>query len=225
MAPRTLVTAVLAGSVIFALVAFGHAAEPNAADFAQRLQRHYEAVRDFSADFAHTYRGGVLRKLTTERGKVEIKKPGKMRWDYQAPDKKQFISDGTRIYSYIPDDKQVIVSTVPRDDQATPTLFLAGKGNFTRDFTPSFIELPADLPAKTVALKLVPKTSQRDYDWIVLAVDPDRLEIRGLLTVDPQGGTSTLAFTNLKENVGVSDNDFVFKMPRGVDIVTEPSRP
>jgi outer membrane lipoprotein carrier protein len=224
MASRTVVAAGLLGIAMVGLAAVNRAAEPNPADFAQQLQRHYEGVKDFSADFAHTYRGGVLRKLTTERGKVEIKKPGKMRWDYLAPDKKQFISDGTRIYSYIPDDKQVIVSTVPRDDQATPALFLAGKGNFTRDFTPSFIELPADLPAKTVALKLVPKSSQRDYDWIVLAVDPDRLEIRGLLTVDPQGGTSTLAFTNLKENIGVSDNDFVFKMPRGVDVVTDSSR-
>jgi outer membrane lipoprotein carrier protein len=225
MVPRTVVTVVLAGSVIMALVASGHAAEPNAAEFAQRLQRHYAAVKDFSADFAHTYRGGVLRKLVTERGRVAIKKPGKMRWDYSAPDKKQFISDGTRVYSYIPDDKQVIVSAMPKDDQATPTMFLTGKGSFTRDFTPSFIELPPDLPAKTVALKLVPKTAQRDYDWIVLAVDPDRLEIRGLLTVDPQGGTSTLAFTNLKENIGLSDNEFVFKMPRGVDVVTDTSRP
>jgi outer membrane lipoprotein carrier protein len=225
MGARTVIAAGLMGVLIAGFGPVGRAADLNPADFAQKLQRHYEAVKDFSADFAHTYRGGVLRKLTTERGRVEIKKPGKMRWDYLTPDKKQFISDGTRIYSYIPDDKQVIVSSMPRDDQATPTLFLAGKGSFTRDFTPSFIELPADLPAKTVALKLVPKTAQRDYDWIVLAVDPDRLEIRGLLTVDPQGGTSTLAFTNLKENIGLSDNEFVFKMPRGVDVVTDSSRP
>ena len=47
------------------------------------------------------------------------------------------------MYSYIPQDKQVIVATVPPDDQAsTPTMFLAGKGNLTRDFTPSLVELP-----------------------------------------------------------------------------------
>ena len=64
-----------------------------------------------------------------------------MRWDYTAPEEKLFVSDGVKIYSYIPQDKQVIVSSVPRDDQATtPTLFLAGKGNLTRDFTPSLVE-------------------------------------------------------------------------------------
>ena len=45
------------------------------------------------------------------------------------------------MYSYIPQDKQVIVAHVPPDDQAaTPTLFLAGKGNLTRDFTPSLVD-------------------------------------------------------------------------------------
>ena len=48
----------------------------------------------------------------------------------------------------------------------------------------------------------MPKTPQRDYDWLVLVVDPATLEIRGLVTVDAQGGKSSFSFTNLKENVG-----------------------
>ena len=67
-----------------------------------------------------------------------------MRWEYSAPDDKLFVSDGVKIYSYIPADKQVIVSTVPPADQAsTPTLFLAGKGNLARDFTASIVDVPA----------------------------------------------------------------------------------
>jgi outer membrane lipoprotein carrier protein len=198
------------------------AADPTAADLAQSLQRKYDAVKDFSADFVHTYEGGVLKKQLTERGSVLIKKPGKMRWDYTAPEKKQFISDGAKIYFYIPADKQVVVSAVPPDAEAsTPALFLAGKGHLTSEFTPALIDLPAGLPAGSRALKLVPKTRQSDYDWLVLAVDPATLAIRGLVTVDAQGGTSTFAFSNLKENVGLADNQFVFKIPRGVDVVTD----
>ena len=75
------------------------------------------------------------------------------------------------------------------------------------------------------ALKLVPKARQRDYDWLTLVVDPGTLAIRGLQTTDAQGGTSTFSFTNLKENVGVADKAFAFKIPRGVDVVTAPTRP
>src|SRR3954467_189135 len=126
----------------------GHAADTTAPELAAALQRKYDGIKDFSADFTHTYEGGVLKKQITERGHLLVKKPGKMRWDYSAPEPKQFVSDGVKMYSYIPEDKQVIVATVPQDDEApTPTLFLAGKGNVTRDFTPSLVDAPATMPA------------------------------------------------------------------------------
>lgn len=201
-------------------------ADTDATQLALALQKKYDGIKDFSADFVHAYKGGVLKKVVTERGRLLIKKPGKMRWEYTAPEQKLFVSDGVKMYSYLPQDKQVVVASVPTDDEATtPTLFLAGKGSLTRDFTATLVDPPAGLPAGTRALKLVPKKPQRDYDWLILAVDPSSLEIRGLVTVDAQGGTSTFSFTNLKENVGVADKEFAFKIPRGVDVVTSPSRP
>src|SRR5437867_3496473 len=211
---------------VLAVLLFVAAPDLAAPQLAQALQKKYDAVKDFSADFTHTYEGGVLRKQITERGRLIIKKPGKMRWQYTAPEEKLFVSDGVMMYSYIPQDKQVIRSSVPPDDEATtPALFLAGKGNLTRDFTPGLVELPAGMPAGSKALKLVPKTRQQDYDWLVLVVDPASLEIRGLVTVDAQGGKSSFSFTNLKQNVGLADKDFAFKIPRGVDVVSAPARP
>jgi outer membrane lipoprotein carrier protein len=201
------------------------AADATAPELAAALQRKYDGIKDFSSDFSHAYEGGVLRKQITERGRLLVKKPGKMRWDYSTPETKQFVSDGVKMYSYIPQDKQVIVASVPSDDEApTPTLFLAGKGNLTRDFTPSLVDAPPGMPAGSLALKLIPKAKQRDYDWLVLVLEPRSLSIRGLLTVDAQGGKSTFSFTNLKENVGLADKEFAFKIPRGVDVVSASSR-
>ena len=197
------------------------AADATAPELAAALQHKYDGVRDFSADFVHAYQGGVLKQKVTERGRLLIKKPGKMRWDYAAPEEKTFVSDGFKLYSYLPADKQVIISAVPQgDDAATPALFLAGKGSLTRDFTPSLVDAPSGVPAGSRGLKLVPKTRQGEYDWLVLAVNPATLTIQGLVTVDAQGGTSTFSFTNLKENVGLADKEFTFKIPRGVDVVT-----
>jgi outer membrane lipoprotein carrier protein len=200
-------------------------AESTADDLAQALQKRYDSIKDFSADFEHRYQGGVLRKGVSERGRVLIKKPGRMRWDYSAPEKKLFVADGVRIYSYIPEDKQVVVSPQPRDaETTTPALFLAGKGNLTRDFTPSLADNPAGTPPGSRSLKLVPKTRQPDYDWLVFTLDPATLAIRGLLTMDAQGGESAFIFTNLKENTGLADKEFAFNIPRGVDVVTDSSR-
>jgi outer membrane lipoprotein carrier protein len=208
------------------IIAAPRAAEQTPQELAAALQKKIDGIRDFSTDFTHSYQGGVLKKQITERGRLLVKKPGKMRWDYTSPEQKQFVSDGVQMYSYVPEDKQVIVAAVPRDDEAaTPALFLAGKGSLTRDFTASLVEPPAGMAAGTKSLKLVPKARQRDYDWLALVVDPASLAIRGLQTVDAQGGTSSFSFANMKENVGLADKEFVFKIPRGVDVVRSPSRP
>jgi outer membrane lipoprotein carrier protein len=201
------------------------AADRTAAELAQALQKKIETVHDFSSDFTHAYEGGVLKKQVTEKGRLLVKKPAKMRWEYTSPEAKTFVSDGVKLYSYVPADKQVIVSPVPPEDEAaTATLFLAGKGSLTRDFAASFADLPAGMPAGSRALKLVPKFKQRDYDWLMLVVDPGSLAIRGLVTIDAQGGKSSFSFVNLKENVGLADKDFAFKIPRGVDVVSTASR-
>jgi outer membrane lipoprotein carrier protein len=188
---------------------------------ARSLQQRYQGIKDFSADFVHSYRGGVLKTQSQERGKVIVKKPSRMRWTYTMPEKKEFVSDGAKIYSYIPQDKQVIVSNVPADNQATtPALFLAGKGDIVRDFSATYAE-PA-IPG-TLALKLTPRRSEPDYEYLVVAVDPASLQIRALTTRDREGGESTLVFTNLKENQGISDKAFAFQIPRGVDVITDGS--
>jgi outer membrane lipoprotein carrier protein len=201
------------------------AVELTAPQLAQALQRKYDGIRDFSADFVHKYRGGVLKKEITESGRLLVKKPGKMRWEYKAPEPKLFVSDGVKVYSYIPQDKQVFVSSMPPGAQlGTPTMFLTGKGNLARDFTVSLVPPQTGAAADTRALKLVPKSPQRDYDWLIVEMDPDSLALRGLVTVDAQGGQSSFSFANLKENTGVADKEFAFTIPRGVDVVTDSPR-
>lgn len=212
-------------ALLLAATLTAQTAEPTAGELAASLQRKYDGIRDFSADFTHRYRGGVLKKELSEKGRVLVKKPGKMRWEYTAPEPKTFVSDGARIYSYIPQDKQVLVSKVPAENVATtPSLFLAGKGNLTRDFTPSLVDAPEGSPQGVLALKLVPRKPQPDYDWLILLVDPGTLSLRGLVTADSQGGTSSLTFANLKENVGLADKEFVFNVPRGVEIINDAGR-
>ena len=194
-------------------------ARPAASETARALQQKYDRVKDFTADFTHVYEGGVLKKKTSEHGTVEIKKPGMMRWDYTAPERKEFVSDGHKVYSYVPTDKQVIVSTMPSDDQATTAvLFLTGKGNLTRDFDVSYADGAAP---DTWALRLDPRRKQRDYVWLILVVDRATMQIRALTAADQQGGRSTFTFTNYRENTGVPDKAFEFKIPRGTDVVSD----
>lgn len=198
-------------------VASSHAqTTPSATDLAAAIQRRYATVRDFTADFTHVYQGGILRQKTTERGSLMVKKPGRMRWVYTAPEKKEFVSDGAKMYSYIPADRQVVVSDLPAGGgDTTAALFLAGRGDLTKDFTAAIDGQGPDF----YRIKLTPKRRQQEFDILYLHVRKDTLQITSLVAQDRQGGTSTFQFSNLKENVGLSDDRFAFRIPRGVQVV------
>src|SRR5436190_2433712 len=167
---RAVLPVLLAISVgLVAPVARAGQAAPSAADLAARLQKRYESIRDFTADFTQTYRGALLRKPTTERGKMLLKKPSRVRFTYDAPEKKVFVSDGTVFRSYYPEDKSGSEYPLPKDDEAsTALMFLAGRGSLVRDFTPS---VAAGAPAGEWHLGLLPKTKQTDFDTLTLFVD------------------------------------------------------
>jgi outer membrane lipoprotein carrier protein len=219
-AMKTLLASAMA--VVCAWTLSAQAGDPVA--LASKVQQRYNGIKDIQGDFVQTYEGGVLRTRTSERGTIAIKRPGRMRFVYTKPEKKEFVSDGTRLYTHLVADKQVIVSPAPGPDQGDiPAMFLAGQSDLARDYTPTFTALPG-AAAGLVTIKLVPKKKSAEYESIGIGVDPKTLQIQFLTAVDTQGGRSSFSFTNLKENRGLSDKDFEFRIPRGVDVVTNGGR-
>jgi outer membrane lipoprotein carrier protein len=90
-----------------------------------------------------------------------------------------------------------------------------------RDFTPT--KGDPSVPG-TVAVKLTPRKKDPEFEYLLVSVDPKTLQIRALSTLDGQGGQSTLIFTNLQENTGISDKEFTFRVPKGVDVITNGHR-
>jgi outer membrane lipoprotein-sorting protein len=138
-----------------------------------------------------------------------------VRFTYSAPEKKEFVSDGVRFYSYYPKDRLGSESPLPKANEgSTALLFLAGHGNLSRDFTSS---MAATQPPGEWHLRLVPKTPQTDFDTLTLIVDRANLMLLGFVTVSDQG-TNTIRFEHLKENTGLKDDAFYFKFPPGTEI-------
>lgn len=198
------------------LAAFSAAqgARPSASELAAKVQAHYATVRDFTADFS-LRQSSALRPVTkTERGTVKIKKPLKMRWTYTTSEKNQFISDGSRLYVVYTEGRYFEQSKLPPESESsTWLLFLAGRGDLTRDFTSS---MAAEQPAGEWRLILEPRAA-RPADFKTLTLEVDRVSYRmvGLVVLDDQGSSSAYRFTNLRENQGLSDREFAFTPPRG----------
>ncbi len=192
---------------------------PAPADLQRSLQKRYAGIKDFRADFIQTAKGGVLRTVVNEqRGEVKIKKPGRMRWTYGPPDRHIFVADGARIYFYNPADRTGHTSPIPTGDNlSAPALFLTGRGDLERDFTAT---MPATQPAGEWHLVLTPRRAQDDFKTLTVIVDRASLAYRGFAWTDHQGAAHTIRFSNLRENVGLSDKEFAYAFPRGTHITT-----
>ncbi len=187
------------------------------------LQSRYENLDDFTADFHHTYTGGLLTTTDTERGIVYVKKPGRWRFDYAMPETKSFICNGISIHSYFPEDQQVIISQLAANATAsTPALFLSGVGNLRRDFTAEIPE-PVSSNSKSLKLRLTPVVNTADYEFLMLTLNTESYNIEVMATTDFQGGVSTYTFANLQENLGLADRLFEFDIPQDVEVITDDS--
>ncbi len=189
-------------------------AAPSADMLAARVQNRYATIRDFTADFTLTTTSGLSLGGGADRGKVIVKKPVRMRWTLETGSRHEVVSDGTRLFNYFPRDK--VVSEVALNQQtSTALLLLTGRGDITRDFT---AKLAPSQPAGEWRLTLTPRTPQPDYTEITLAVDRTTLRLMGLEIRDDQSTVRAFRFSNLRENQGIADSVFAFRIPPGVEL-------
>jgi len=124
------------------------------------------------------------------------------------------------MYSFIPFDRQVIVSRLPSEaNLSTPVLFLIGEGNLLRDFTAVYSPSQDVLP-DTWSIQLNPKIDAV-YESLTLTVNRVKLSIMQLSTTDFQGAVSTFTLTDLRENIVLSDAIFNFEIPKNTEIIYE----
>jgi outer membrane lipoprotein carrier protein len=200
------------------------AAECHAADVQQiveKVQERYDSTSDFTAKVTQEMTIASLNRTSTAQGTVAFKKPGKMRWelDHDAP--QVIVADGHTLWLYQPKEHQVIKA--PFDAafrSSTPISFLTGVGRIAQNFDVSLDGASAD--GKLVSLMLVPRRDNATVGKLRLTVASDSGEIRGAEIFDPLGNVSRLQFTDIRRNQGLSDKDFVFEVPAGVDVISPP---
>jgi outer membrane lipoprotein-sorting protein len=147
-----------------------------------------------------------------ERGKLVVKKPGRLRMTYTRP-KKEFVSNGTTFFAHFIEDKYGTETPLPKaGDASLALLFLAGRGSLVTDFTAT---LPATQPEGMWQVVLTPKAPQADFDTLTLTVERGSMKLATLVTEDADAGTSTFEFSGLRENTGVADSTFAFSFPKG----------
>ncbi len=183
----------------------------------QNLQNKYANLNTLSADFTQSYSAPNVRSRR-ETGTLQLKKPGKMRWDYVAPEAKQYVADGKFVYEYLPADRIANRTSANNlNDWRTPFLFLLGRGNLRRDF--SRIEFSAESPirAGNRVMRLVPK-KKSDILEVIIEIEPASLQLSRLSFLKSGQVRIDFLLSSVQENISLSDSIFTFKLPGGVTL-------
>ena len=184
---------------------------------ARQVDSHYNHLRSMQAEFVETYRGGGVSR--EESGMLWLKRPRKMRWEYNQPREKLFISDGKHAWFYIPGEPEVRKSPIKNlEDLRSPIAYMLGHTKLEKEF--DGLSLAPDVPPTSpgnISLRGVPKAMPQ-VSQIVLEITPDR-KISRIMVDEVDGSTTEYRFSEHKENLPIDDQRFRFSPPAGTEVI------
>ena len=201
------------------------------------LESRYAHDRTLKASFFERYSDGK-GAVQSESGTVYFSRPGRMRWEYESPEQKLFLVDGANVWFYVPADRTVSRATMKQSsDWRTPIALLVGKADLSRLCRNIDIADPSSaagqkaearpLQVGDTVLRCMPrKVSDDSADAsgslreVLLETDPEARLVRVVLR--EAGNIETeFRFGNWEENVSISEAQFHFQPPPGVNVVDE----
>jgi outer membrane lipoprotein carrier protein len=193
-------------------------AQSNVHALAAKVDQRYDRMHTLEAQFAETYAGAGMTR--TESGTLWLKKPGRMRWDYDQPRPKLFLTDGQAAWFYVPGEHQARRTEVrDLDDLRSPLRYLLGKTKLEKEL--EGLSLASDVKpsaASDVVLRGVPRGMRDRVQQTLLEVSPDGLIVR-IVVEELDGSRTEFRFLRQKENVEIPDQQFHFVPPPGVEVV------
>lgn len=181
-----------------------------------RVETRYGG-KGFQADFAQESTLKAMEITDFASGKVFVRYPGMMRWEYEKPDKQIIITDGFKLWIYRPTDNQVMTGEAPvffRDGKGAS--FLSDIKLIRQKFNISLEKSKDDFYYE---LKLLPLEKTLDVSDIRLTVTKDTFTVIRITTYTSYGDENRIEFLNLQFNVQLDDSLFSFKIPKGVDVL------
>jgi len=207
----------LAALLFFALAPTILAQPP---DLLTRVDDHYNHLHTLRARYTERYTGMGLDR--TESGTLELRKPGLMRWSYDAPTGKLFVLDGKFAWFYTPGDAQVTRAPAKQlDDLRTPLRFLLGHTKLAKELDHIVVApSPGGRPGSPVTFTItgVPKALAGRVPTLTLTVTVDGA-ILTMKIEEISGAVTTFTFTDQKEDVPLPPSDFTFTPPADLPIV------
>ena len=191
-----------------------------------RVDARYAQIKDFQADFVQETRIQGFDTPLRSSGRVYLKKPGRLRWDYMEPSVEHIYVHQDQLSVYVPAHNQVLKGSLTMMvSTKAPLRLLQGVGKLAEHFS---VEPTGDgetgeggLPLLTLIPKPVPGSASSSLVKVVSEIQPRTYLIQSLALHEKNGNVSTFRFSNFKVNKGLDDTVLILNPPEGVVIVED----
>jgi len=185
------------------------------ADGTSSLKNFYDKTHAMRANFYQLVTDKQGRKIQEVYGQMQLKRPNKFRWDYNKPFEQQIISDGKQVWLYDTELAQVTVRELSKALGSSPAALLAGDDSLDKNFK----LVNASRTDNLDWVIATPKDKDTGFEQISLGFKDNALQEMDL--VDSFGHQTKIVFTKLESNPVIDAKTFLFKPPKGVDVVGE----
>ncbi|MFO7567727.1 MAG: outer membrane lipoprotein carrier protein LolA [Enhygromyxa sp.] len=191
----------------------------NPSEILVMVQAFYDGTADLEAKFKQTYWNPAYNEARNTSGKLKLKKPGKMVWDYKDGQDSDVYANGDTLWMVEHDTRQVIKTSVQDNSEINAALkFLFGGEKLTREFKVRYAD--ADKvkrygDAEHYVLRLKPKADNKHYKGLVLVVHATTGRVDSFVVYNTDGSSNYFQLDKIKTNVGIADKVFDFKLPAG----------
>lgn len=191
-----------------------------------RVDAQYAQIRDFQADFVQETRIQGFDTPVRSSGRVYLKKPGRLRWDYLDPSVEHIYVHEDQLAMYVPAHNQVLKGSLTMMvSTKAPLRLLQGIGKLAEHFTPQPTgdgeKGEGGLPLVTLIPKPVAGAPPSSLVKIVVEVQPRTYMIQVLALHENNGNVSIFQFSGFKVNKGLDDAVLILNPPEGVVIVED----
>jgi outer membrane lipoprotein carrier protein len=215
--PRRRVFGLAALALVAPLAGAARAESPEA--LLRCVQARYGSLQDLSATFVQESRVASLGRPRTRAGRLFLRPPGRMRWEYDPPDPQLIVADGSKLWLYRPDRRQAVVQPMDASlSRQTPFLFLLGKGDLANEFSWDERDVPRGAGG-AVPVVLRPRVESADLTRLTLEIVPGECRLAGTVVEDAYGNVTRLAFSAEKADPALNPALFRFTPPEGTEIV------
>ncbi|MEQ6916677.1 outer membrane lipoprotein chaperone LolA [Halomonas aquatica] len=184
-----------------------------ASEGAERLAAILESLDTYAADFEQQILDGSGQRLQEVRGRMWLSRPGKFRWEVDAPYEQLVVSGGEDVILYDPDLEQATVQPLDQRVTHTPALLLSGSAD---ELTGSY-EVTRQQQGASETFILVPKDPDTLFEELKMTFRGEALDM--LQMTDSTGQRTAIGFDNVRMNETLDDSLFTFDIPEGTDVI------